>query len=561
MDKEYFEIFITESKEHLNCLNNALLLLEADTSNNEALNEIFRSMHTMKGMAKSLGFDKIGMLTHDCEYLLDDIRNDNRGVDTSLVDTLFMTFDLLEELVEKVSKVGKDEGEISEVLKKLREHREGDGERSKKSKGKKPREVEKEEAVPEDVESNQEIENLRGSLNKKEKGSIKEDKGSKGVGSHSVHVNIERLDSILNLVGEIIINKSRLDEISKVYNNPELIETLSRNEHLTNELQYEVMQIRMVPVEQIFSRFPRMVRDLAKEQGKEIDFSIEGGEIELDRGVLDKIIEPMVHVLRNSVDHAIESPSEREKKGKPRKGVLKVIAARKKETVVINVEDDGRGIDTEKIKTAAVKKGLLSEEEASKLGKRESLELVFKPGFSTIEEVTNISGRGVGMDIIKSKIEALGGVVNVESEPDKGTKVVMELPLTLAIIKALLVEIDKATYAFPLANVNRIIDVSQKDIKSVNNQKVINLDDEIIPIITNLFNSKIEPEEDRGFKLLIIERGLKKAALRVARVISQEEIVIKSLGSQLEKIDGFAGATILGDGRVALILDTASILE
>ncbi|MEE8168452.1 MAG: chemotaxis protein CheA [Candidatus Hydrothermarchaeales archaeon] len=613
MNKDYLELFVSESMEHLDNLNNALLELENNTSSKEALNEIFRSMHTLKGMANSMGFEKIGKLTHEVEDVLDDIRKGKAEVRPDIVDILFKSFDLLEELIEKATKGDGADLDISQVLDDLAKYR-AEESRAQTEEVKKLREYkvsvllnescqlksarvflvfknltkigeitgsnpsleqlededfeyqfevflathEDKEEIADSIASLPEVVGVDVSLLKEEL--KKKEVRFKGTSLQSVRVNIERLDSMLNLIGELIINKARLDEIAKAHD-ADLNEALGHNERLMNELQYEIMQIRMVPVEQIFSRFQRVVRDLAREQGKEIDFVIEGKEIELDRTVLDEIVEPMLHLIRNSVDHGIEKPSEREKMGKLRKGKLTIKASRERDHVVICVEDDGKGIDPEGVKDAAVKRGIFNENDASQLSDAEALEVIFKPGFSMAKEVTSVSGRGVGMDVVRSKIEPLGGSVAIESELGKGTKVVLELPLTLAIIQAMLVDINKEVYAIPMVNVNKIIDVVPKDIKSIRNQEVIKLYNEIIPLIRNLYNARMQEENEESLSVMIIERGTKKVGLVVDRVISQQEVVIKSLGTALGEVRGFSGATILGDGRVALILDTASIFE
>jgi two-component system chemotaxis sensor kinase CheA len=614
VSKVYLERFLTESNEYLNSLNSALLLLEKNTSNEEALNEIFRSMHTLKSMANSMGFETIGRLAHEIEDVLDDMRQGNAVVRPDIVDILFKCFDLLEELVEKTSKGEKDDLDISKVLDQLAKYRAEEG--GDKNKDVKPlkrysvkvhlsencqmksarvflvfKNLKKigeitgsnpslEQLEDEDFENQFEVflaskedekkiadiitslpEIVDADVSLLEEELKKEETKSKGGSIQSIRVNTKRLDSLLNLVGELIINKARVDEIAKAHNILELNEILSHYKHLTNELQYEVTQIRMVPIEQIFNRFPRALRDIAKEQGKEVDFIIEGKEIELDRTVLDEIVDPMLHILRNSVDHGIEKPSEREKKGKPRRGTLKLSASRERDHVIISVEDDGKGIDLEKVKNTAVDRGLISEKDASKLNNEEAVEIIFKPGLSTKKEATSVSGRGVGMDIVKNRIESLGGSVVVESRPAKGTRVVLELPLTLAIFQALVIEMNKEVYAIPLVNVSRIITVVPSDIKGVTGQEVINLYDEVIPLIMNLYNSSMQEEELESLSVVIIERGTKKVGLVVDRVISQEEVVIKSLGTSLGGTKGFSGATILGDGRIALILDTVNIFE
>jgi len=621
MGTDYLQLFVSESKDHMDALNNALVKLEKDTSDKEAINEIFRSMHTLKGNAKSMGFEKIGKLAHTIEDELDEIRQGDSEVHPDVVDILFESLDILEELIEKVGSGGEEDVEITEVLDKLAKFKTGKtGAKPKKEKKlndynitvklsetcqikavrvflviknlKKIGEItdskpsmqelededfdlqfevhiateENETKVKELIESLPEIESVEvAEVKKKKTTKKKDDVKVKDTSVQSVRVSIDRLDLILNLMGELIINKARLEQISRKNAISGLNEALSRNERLINDMQYVVMQIRMVPVEQVFSRFPRVVRDLAKGQGKDVEFILEGKEIELDRTVLDEIAEPMIHLLRNSIDHGIESPEDRKKIGKTSKAKLEVTASRERDRVVISVADDGKGIDAGKVKEKALSSGVLTKKEASQISDEEAFKLIFKPGFSTKKEVTSLSGRGVGMDVVKTKIESLGGNVLIKSEVGKGTKVLLELPLTLAIIQALLIEINKGIYAIPMASVNRIVDILPKDLKSIKNEDVINLYDEVIPIIRNLYNTSVidngsgEQGEKESLSVVIIERGSNKVGLVVDDVLSQQEIVIKSLGMSFGEVKGFSGATILGDGSVALILDIAGI--
>ncbi len=387
----------------------------------------------------------------------------------------------------------------------------------------------------------------------------------------SVRVNIERLDSLMNLMGELIINKTRLKQIAADNELDELSEVIAITERLTSDLQEEILQIRMVPIEHVFNRFPRIVRDISREEGKLIDFEIRGGEIELDRTVLDEIADPLVHLIRNSVNHGIETPKEREKKKKSKRGKLKLEAVREKEHVSIIIEDDGKGIDTKKIKEVAVKKGLISEDDAKTLPKDDAIDLIFLPGFSTATKITSISGRGVGLDVVKTGIESLGGSIELETEPGKGTKVTLNLPLTLAIVQALLIRLDTETYAIPITNIVRIVDVSPEDIRTIQNREVINVQDEVISIIklNEYFNicKKMDRKDRQNtgdtqdtIPIVIVSKGTKKIGIVVDELVGQQEVVIKSLGDYLKGIRGFAGGTILGDGRVALILDVGGII-
>jgi two-component system chemotaxis sensor kinase CheA len=319
----------------------------------------------------------------------------------------------------------------------------------------------------------------------------------------------------------------------------------------------------MVPVGQVFNRFPRMVRDLAKELNKEINLTIEGEETELDRTVIDEIGDPLMHLLRNSLDHGVEHPDDREAKGKPRTGEVALIARHEGNNVVIMVTDDGKGIDADAIRRKAVEKGMVSQEEADSLNDADAVRLIFLPGFSTAETITDVSGRGVGMDVVRSKIETLGGHVDVETKVDEGSVFKIKLPLTLAIIQALLVKVQEEMYAIPLGSIDSTINIKQEDIKTVQNKEVIVLRGQIIPIIRlgNILNVPTqEGEENDDIFVVVVHLGERKAGIVVDNLIGQQEIVIKTLGKLLAGLKVISGATVLGDGRVALILDVSALM-
>ncbi|XRO77670.1 chemotaxis protein CheW [Methanocaldococcus sp. 10A] len=378
--------------------------------------------------------------------------------------------------------------------------------------------------------------------------------------TQTIRINIEKLDKLMNLVGELVITRANFSQIANKYQLKELNNAINRLSMLINELQEEVMAMRMIPVAYVFNRFPRMVRDLAKALGKEVEFIMEGTDIELDRTVLDELAEPLVHLIRNALDHGIEPPEEREKAGKPRKGVLKLIAERERDHVNIIVEDDGRGIDPEKIKKKAIERGIISEEEAKKLSDHEIINLIFMPGFSTADKVSDVSGRGVGMDVVKTKIESLGGTVVVYSEKGKGTRVVLKLPLTMAIITALLMKLADQVYAIPITSVLDVTMINKEDIKNIEGTNAIIYRDEIIPVIwlKDFLGMPHLQENSDELTIVVIERSGGKLGVVVDEVIGREDIVVKSLTGILKNIPGLAGATILGDGRVALILDLSS---
>ena len=388
--------------------------------------------------------------------------------------------------------------------------------------------------------------------------------------SQTVRVDVERLDELMNLVGELVIDRIRLMRINKELAarmnhdrlTDELMETSRHIGRITNELQAQIMKARMLPIDQLFTRFPRMVRDLARQAGKQVEFLVEGRETELDRTVIEQISDPLIHLLRNAVDHGIETPEERLKAGKPARGVIRLKASHEENSIVIVVEDDGRGIDLERVKAKALALGLVSEEQLERMSDQEITELVFLPGFSTAERASDVSGRGVGMDIVRNNIQAIGGSVRIRTQPGAGTRVILKLPLTLAIMRALLVEVGQGTYALPLGSVQEIVRVRPGEVHYVNQQAVILLRQEVLPVLSLSallgFDGGQLPRAD--LLCVVAISGDSKLGLVVDRLIGEQEVVIKSLGSYLGDIPGISGATILGDGRVGLILDVGRLI-
>jgi len=366
----------------------------------------------------------------------------------------------------------------------------------------------------------------------------------------------------MNLMGELVINKVRLEQIGQTHRLSELTETLEQMDRVTTDLQNIVMKVRMVPVSQVFNRFPRMVRDVTKELNKEINLTIEGEDTELDRTVIDEIGDPIMHLLRNSLDHGIEMPDEREAKGKPRIGEVGLIARHEGNNVVIMVTDDGKGIDADVIRRKAVEKGLFTQDEVDSMDDADAVRIVFLPGFSTAEKISDISGRGVGMDVVKSKIESLSGHVDVETRVNEGSVFKIKLPLTLAIIQAMLVQVQNEMYAIPLASIDSTLSIQPTDISTVQNNEVIVLRGEIIPIIRMEETLMVPHVRDTSeLFVVVVHAGDSKAGIVVDKLIGQQEIVIKTLGNLFLGLKMFSGATVLGDGKVALILDVASMLN
>ncbi|MDN5298143.1 MAG: two-component system, chemotaxis family, sensor kinase CheA, partial [Clostridiales bacterium] len=389
----------------------------------------------------------------------------------------------------------------------------------------------------------------------------KEDASSKsndkGKTSKTVRVEIGRLDNLMNLVSELIIIKTRLEDLDSTSNRNNMNEAIEYLERITTSLHDAVMKVRMVPVERTFNRFPRLVRDLSKDLGKNIKLFMSGEETEVDRTVIDEIGDPLIHLIRNSLDHGIESPADRAKAGKDESGFVALRAYPDGNTVVIEVEDDGKGIDPEVIKRKAIEKKLITVDEGEQMSEKEIINLLFAAGFSTADQVTDISGRGVGLDVVKTKIEAINGTVEVVSNLGQGSKFIIRLPLTLAIIQALMVNLDKEKYAIPLNNIKEITTIDPAKITMVQDQEVVLYRNKTLPIIRmkdvlDFPSSEEVPEE---LITVIVKKGDIEAGLVVDSLIGQQEIVIKSLGKYLTGIKAIAGATILGNGSVALIVD------
>jgi two-component system chemotaxis sensor kinase CheA len=381
----------------------------------------------------------------------------------------------------------------------------------------------------------------------------------------SMRIPVERLDKIMNLMGELAIARIRLVQISQSSQNEALEDVSSVLDRLISALQDEIMQTRLLPVAYILDTFPRMVRDLAKKQNKEINLEMVGSEIELDRVALDELSDPMVHLIRNAIDHGIESAEERKARKKDPSGKLLIQVSRQKGQIVIEVVDDGRGVDFEAVKKIALSKALITKEEMAGLDEKKILDLLTLPGFSTAKKVTDISGRGVGLDVVKSKIEALNGRLEFETKLGEGSKFILTLPLTLAIIKAMLVEVGNEIFAIPLMSVREIIKINEEELKMLQSFEVARVRDEIIPIVRlnkeldiSLEDVKRKGIDDR-LSVIIIEYGKKALGLVVSAVLGEQDIVVKPLGAMVKRTKGIAGATILGDGKVALILDTMSL--
>ncbi|MGJ0846773.1 chemotaxis protein CheW [Tissierella praeacuta] len=385
--------------------------------------------------------------------------------------------------------------------------------------------------------------------------------GNVGKIGKTVRVDIDRLDNLMNLVSELIIIKTRMDDLSEKSTGENMTEAIEYLERITTNLHDAVMKVRMVPIERVFNRFPRLVRDLSKELGKEIDLQMSGEETEVDRTVIDEIGDPLIHMIRNSIDHGIELPTDRIKAGKPETGTVILKSYPDGNNVVVEVEDDGKGMDPNLIKRKAIEKGVIDEREAEGLSIEDSINLLFKPGFSTADTISDVSGRGVGLDVVKSKIESINGNVEIESIQGKGSKFIIRIPLTLAIIQALLIKLSEEIYAIPLSSITEIINISSNQITDVQGQEVVLYRNMTLPIIRLKDILGIEHnEENEELIVVVVRKGDKQAGLIVDNLIGQQEIVIKGLGKYLAGIKYLSGATILGNGNISLILDINSLI-
>ena len=463
---------------------------------------------------------------------------------------------VLDKLVEDMNTSPEEEG-VEEVVEENKENKE-------EKKEEKNKEIEKKE--------NETLPSKKTSTNvaKEEQ---KKDLQKKIISTkeQTIRVDVKRLDQLMNLIGELVLAKNRL---IKIYNDveeryegekflEELNQVVSSISIVTTDLQIAVMKTRMLPIGKVFNKFPRLVRDLSRELGKKVKLIIEGEDTELDKSIIEEIGDPLVHMIRNAIDHGIEPPEERVKKGKPEEGTIWLRAYNEGNMIVIEIKDDGRGMDPEKLKKKAIEKGIITPQEAENMSDKEAFMLIFKPGFSTADKVTSVSGRGVGMDVVKTNIEKLNGIIEVDSIPGKGTTFKLKIPLTLAIIQALLVASQEDLFAVPLSNVIETVRIVEEDIYTIEGRSVLKLRDEVLPLVNmaDIFNIEKILMPEKYLYVVILGLGATKVGLIVDRFIGQEEIVIKSLGEFLKGLPGIAGATIRGDGRVTLIIDVASLMK
>jgi two-component system chemotaxis sensor kinase CheA len=537
----YAKLFLSESRENLSEMNNALLELERGGSD-AAIDRLFRAVHTMKGMGSAMGYTAVGELSHELETLLDKLRNGTLAATRPIIDTLFAGVDALEQSVDLATSATPQQHDVKEIIGRVRQAWSEEA----------PQTFTSEFAIAA-------VEKKPAPSSPAAASSAAADAGAQKAPRH-IRIDAKRLDTLMNVVGELVIARDRIAKIAEQIGDESLLEATLRASQILATLQNEIMTSRMVPVWQVFERFPRLVRDTARSLGKEVEFKIEGREIELDRSMLDEMGEPVLHLLRNSLDHGVEKPDDREKAGKPRVATLILTAERDRATVLIRVTDDGRGIDQARVLPRAKKLGLV-EQETTKLTEQELVSIISRPGFSTADKVTEISGRGVGFDIVATRVRSLGGSLEVHTDAGLGTSVSMRLPLTLAISRALLARVDKEIYAIPLTHVLETFSLSQPMLLESKGRQVVAIRDDLFTAIWLRERVGLPPAAIAASgQVVLIELAERKAALIVDAFIGQQEIVVK----QFDGVNGsktlFSGATILGDGSPALIVDASSLL-
>lgn len=681
---QYLDMFLDESKEHLQSCTEHLLELEQNPEDLAIVNEVFRSAHTLKGMSATMGYEDIADLTHKMENVLDAIRNEQIGVSTEILDVVFESVDHLEEMVMDIEEGGTGQKDVTTLVDTLNRLASGEelvaepktsaarptqaaitptasagsvalddfektvieqsleqnfnayeitielrddcilkaarvfmlfeifeqaGEVIKSSphveqlesedfdttfhvillteeaaevlqgKAMKVSEVEQvtitaitretlgaseeEEAAEKAPKQETVTPKAQKQAPVKKEDTPKKRRSTGGNSNKTIRVNIERLDVLMNLFEELVIDRGRLQSIASELHNQELNETVERMTRVSGDLQNIILNMRMIPVETVFNRFPKMVRQLARDLDKKVNLEIIGAETELDRTVIDEIGDPLVHLIRNALDHGIETPAERVAKGKSETGTITLRAYHSGNHVFIELEDDGAGVNRERVLGKAIERGIVTEEAAATLTDKQVAELILASGFSTAEAVTDVSGRGVGLDVVKSTIESLGGYISIDSKEGQGSLFQVQLPLTLSIISVMLVELDKEIYAIPLSSIIETAIIQSSDILNAHNQKVIDFRGNIVPLVDLKEIFEMEQNEEQGEfqSVVIVRKGEKLAGLVVDSFIGQQEIVLKSLGNYLQSVFAISGATILGNGQVALIVECNSLIK
>jgi len=548
----YKELFIQESKEIINHLNNNLLKLEQNPNDVDSINAIFRDAHTLKGMAATMGFTNTKELCLGIEEIFEDIRKGDSKIHTEIASILFECFDLLQDLISK-----DDDCEIESVLSSLKSTHSVTTSKNT-TKNTTSGENSGDDLIDKIVQQHTENESPKSKSKVNKTDSLfNPEKVS------TIRVKMDDLEALVNLTGELMITKMRLEQtLSK--NDTESRQVLVTLSRLITDLQSQTMKVRLVPIDQIFNRFPRIVRDLATKLEKQVSVNIDTAGIELDRSVLDAINEPLIHIIRNAVDHGIETTEERIKSDKPATGTITLTSTRIGDRIQIRIEDDGKGLDLNKIIATAIDKKIITESQARNMTDEEIIKLISVPGLSTSQSISDISGRGVGMDVVFNKVESVGGQVSVKTEKGKGTIISIILPLTMSIIGGLVVTIDGEKYVLPLSIIASTLKVHSSDIKTIDGNEVMMYREEIIPVfhISDILDVQIdEPETDTKKTIVVVNNGTKLIGLIVDSFERNQEFVIKRLDNLQSFSNSFTNTTILSDGHPALILDPLLLVQ
>jgi len=593
-DQELLEGFLAETTELLEKLDDDLVSLEKNPEDADLMNRIFRSIHTVKGASSFLGFDFLVKVTHKTEDVLNRLRKGELGLTSGIMDVILEAVDLVKTLVADIKAGEIVERDLDTVIEKLIPFlSEGAGEATVLAPGaataaapQAPAPAAGAEPLPARTDAQSEAPAAQLSpavpaaqasappkptpAPAKEPPKPAAAKGEELADNSTVRVDVKRLDDLMNQVGELVLERNRMIQLHSDFQTgldpsgfaDDFGKLSKRLNFVTSELQMQVLKMRMLPVEKVFKKFPRIVRNLARDLGKEVDLQIIGEETELDRSVVDEIGDPLIHLIRNALDHGLETPEERLAAGKSRSGNVVLSAAHEGNQIVISIKDNGRGIDPERISKKALDKGLVSEEQLASMGSREVLELIFLPGFSTKEQTTDLSGRGVGMDVVRTNIRKLNGIIEIKNELGQGSEFILKLPLTLAIIQSLLVEVEREVYSIPLASVIETMRVNKDEFHMIGGQEVLKLRDSVLPLLRlqRTFDCAQAAEDRSTCYVVIVGVAEKRIGLVVSRLLGQQEVAIKSLGKFLANLPGIGGSTIMGDGRVALIVDPIGLI-
>jgi two-component system, chemotaxis family, sensor kinase CheA len=543
---QYKSLFLNEAREYLKTISETVVLLEQSSGDRAAIDSLFRGAHSLKGMAASMEYGDIVEVAHSMEDLMNRVREGTLLFDAGIADLLLEGTDLIDGLLNDVDQEVASRRPVGDLPRRLAQYP-PPSPTAEPAQGETPPEQPQRTttAVPAPMAA-----------------PGRQAAAPEPAGEGTVRVRTELLDHLINLTGELISNKHRLLNVAREVGSPRLDDAVSETGRLLRALHDEVMKVRLMPFEMICDRFMRSVRSLAKRSGKEVNFALAGREIGLDRGILEQLVDPLNHLLRNAVDHGLETPAEREAAGKPAKGLLRLAVERDRDRVVITVSDDGRGMNPERMTAAALDKGLISAEEAEHLTPRQALMLSCLPGFSTAREVTEVSGRGVGMDAVSVAIQKLGGTLSIDSEPGAGSRFSLRLPMTVAIIHALVVECSGVKVAVPVTAVERTVELRRDQLAAVGKRQVFHLDEESVPLMSlnRVLGLPLGRFPGGLLPVFVTEAKGRRLGMVVDRLLGQHELFVKPLGRPLSKLSGMAGGATLGDGDIVTVLDLADLL-